>query len=168
MTEAYIALGSNLNDPPEQLRRALNALGRLPNCILQKVSRFYTSRAIGPGDQPNYVNAVALLHTSLEPEVLLQKLQDIENRQGRVRDERWGARTLDLDLLLFGNAQITTPALTIPHPRMHLRDFVLYPLREISDTTLALPGGENLDSLIEQCQESTVVQIQDGYTAGTT
>lgn len=161
MTKAYIALGSNLDNPQEQLQRALTTLRELPNCTLQTISRFYTSRAVGPGDQPDYLNAVALLHTSLEAETLLHELQKIEQQQGRIRSEHWGPRTLDLDILLFGDLVLETPQLTIPHPRMHLRDFVLYPLREISDTMLTLPGGSDLDTLIEQCPQSTVVQIHD-------
>lgn len=150
MTPTFIALGSNLDDPALQLQRAISALAKLPASVLMQVSSVYRSAAIGPGPQPDYLNAVALLETELEPEALLDALQDIERSQGRERDERWGPRTLDLDLLLYGDREILSARLTVPHPRMPERDFVLYPLREISNTNLVLPGGRDIDTLLEQ------------------
>lgn len=147
---AHIALGSNLQDPLAQLRAAVSALADLPDTHLQRVSSCWRSAAVGPGDQPDYLNAVARIDTGLEAAALLEALQAIETAQGRVRTERWGPRTLDLDLLLYGNAIIDTPTLTVPHPRMTQRDFVLYPLREISDTSVLLPDGRDLDGLIAQ------------------
>jgi len=148
MTPAYIALGSNLDEPARQLQRAVGELAALPDTRLEQVSSVYRSAAVGPGAQPDYLNAAARLATRLEPEALLDALQRIEQFQGRQRGARWGPRTLDLDILLYGDRQIHSPRLTIPHPRMHEREFVLYPLREISNTNLQLPDGMDIDSLI--------------------
>lgn len=161
MTPAYIALGSNLLNPAQQLRNAVTALEQLPSSRLDRVSSVYRSPAIGPGRQPDYLNAVARLLTTLAPLELLHALQQIEQEQGRVRDIRWGPRTLDLDLLLYGETEIDTLQLSIPHPRMHERDFVLYPLREISDTDLVLPNGWRLEALIGQHPETGLVKTND-------
>ena len=158
MTPAYIALGSNLGNPELQLREATTALDSLPESRLLKVSSLYRSLAVGPGRQPGYLNAVALMTTDLPPITLLDALQDIEHQQGRVRDVVWEARTLDLDLLLYGDVQIESLRLTVPHPRMQQRNFVLYPLREISDTNLALPNGTKLDTLLQQCPADGLVK----------
>jgi 2-amino-4-hydroxy-6-hydroxymethyldihydropteridine diphosphokinase len=151
MTSAYIALGSNLCQPQSQLNTAVAALELLPDTELVRVSSVYRSAAVGPGAQPDYLNAVLLLATTLRPLALLAAMQHIEQQQGRVRDVAWGPRTLDLDLLLYGDLIITSLQLTVPHPRMQQRDFVLYPLREISDTNLVLPDGSDLDTLLQQC-----------------
>ena len=134
MTErVFIGLGSNLSEPRMQLRAAVQSLARIPHTSLLAVSSLYQTRPLGPQDQPDYLNAVALLETELEPEALLDHLQAIEADQGRSRDgERWGARTLDLDILLFGERTINTTRLTIPHAGLHQREFVLYPLNEIA------------------------------------
>ncbi len=152
MTAAFIGLGSNLNDPPRQLQRAVTALGALPDSTVARVSSVYASAPVGPTDQPDYLNAVLLLETALPPAALLRALQDIEDAQGRERGERWGPRTLDLDLLLYGDLVLRDADLTLPHPHMHERDFVLYPLREISDTNLVLPDGSDIDSLAAACR----------------
>jgi 2-amino-4-hydroxy-6-hydroxymethyldihydropteridine diphosphokinase len=136
MTRCYIALGSNLGDPREHLLSALAALRDLSDTTLVSCSRFYGSIAVGPGQQNNYVNAVAAVDTTLAAEQLLSAMQNIENQHQRRRNERWGPRTLDLDLLLYGDARINTEALCVPHPRMHQRDFVLRPLADIAPTKL--------------------------------
>jgi 2-amino-4-hydroxy-6-hydroxymethyldihydropteridine diphosphokinase len=159
MTSAYIALGSNLDDPPRQLRLAVEALETLPESQLLRTSGVYRSSAVGPGPQPDYFNAVVLLDTGLSPRALLDAMQRIETDQGRQRSLRWGPRTVDLDLLLYGNVRSDDDELTLPHPRMCERDFVLYPLREISDTTLVLPGGAELDTLIGACPNNSLVRI---------
>lgn len=159
----FIALGSNLGQPSRQLHLALGALASLADTELIKVSSFYRSSPVGPGDQPDYLNAVALLLTQLPAQVLLQKLQAIETAQGRTRDVRWGPRTLDLDILLYGNDRIDTPHLSIPHPRMYERDFVLYPLREISDTETPLPDGADLDRLIAQLPATDITITRDKH-----
>jgi len=157
---AYIALGSNLENPREQLEHALRALHNLEHSTLLRCSSAYRSTAVGPGDQPDYLNAVAILETTLAAHGLLSELQAIESAQGRTRNERWGPRTLDLDLLLYGDDTIDTPTLTVPHPRLHERDFVLYPLREISDTNLVLPDGRDLNSLIAQLPGTSLTRIE--------
>src|SRR5690606_9497460 len=114
---AYIALGSNLEQPLQQLQNACSALADLAECRFNKLSSWYRSKAIEPGEQPDYINAVCSINTRLDAHSLLHKMQTIENNQGRVRQQRWAARTLDLDLLLYGNEHIDTPDLQVPHPR---------------------------------------------------
>jgi 2-amino-4-hydroxy-6-hydroxymethyldihydropteridine diphosphokinase len=151
MERVYIGLGSNLADPLAQLRSALAALAALPQTSLAAQSSFYASDPLGPADQPRYVNAVAALDTDLSPLELLDALQSIELEQGRMRKaERWGPRTLDLDILLFGERQLAEPRLTVPHYHMHARAFVLYPLAEIAPQ-LRLPDGRALDELLAAC-----------------
>ena len=158
MSTAYIALGSNLADPPRQLRAAVRAIGGLPQTRIEALSRVYRSAAVGPGDQPDYLNAVVRIETALEPETLLGSLQAIESARGRVRGERWGPRTLDLDILLYGDSKIATAALTIPHPGMTSRDFVLYPLRDAAGGNLVLPDGQDLDTLVANCPRGELVE----------
>ncbi len=154
MSRAYIGLGSNLDNPLAQLRHATAALANLAVTTLVATSGIYRSRALGPGEQPDYLNAVVALDTTLDPLALLRALQAIEQAQGRVRGERWGARTLDLDLLLYDDVVLDSTELTLPHPRMAERDFVLYPLAEISDTRNLLPGAPDLATLIERCADN--------------
>ena len=151
MNRAYLGLGSNLEDPLKQLQSAVNALGQLPNHQITRISSVYQSSPLGPQDQPDYLNAVLLLRTDMEALELLDAMQAIEIKQGRVRSEHWGPRTIDLDILLFGDSQIDTERLTVPHPRLHERDFVLYPLAEICDGNLLLPNGTDLDTLRLAC-----------------
>ncbi|MGH8353773.1 MAG: 2-amino-4-hydroxy-6-hydroxymethyldihydropteridine diphosphokinase, partial [Pseudomonas sp.] len=147
----YIGLGSNLAAPLAQLRGALAALAALPQSQLIASSSFYASDPLGPPDQPRYVNAVAALDTGLAPLPLLDALQAIELNQGRVRKaERWGPRTLDLDILLFGERQLDEPRLKVPHYHMQARPFVLYPLAEIAPA-LRLPDGRALGELLAAC-----------------
>ncbi|MCK7595990.1 2-amino-4-hydroxy-6-hydroxymethyldihydropteridine diphosphokinase [Microbulbifer sp. CAU 1566] len=150
MTRCYIGLGSNLADPAGQLRSALDRMAEIPDTALCGCSSFYASAPIGPGEQPDYVNAVACLETALDAESLLDALQAIENQHGRERTLRWGARTLDLDILLFGNDQIASQRLSVPHPRMAERNFVLEPLAELAPA-LIMPDGTPLPQLLAQC-----------------
>lgn len=129
---AYVGLGANLGDPPRQLAQALARLAAAEEVEVLAVSKFYLNPPLGPEDQPWYVNAVAKVRTRLTAEELLRVLQQIEIALGRVRGERWGPRVLDLDLLLYGGEVIFTPELTVPHPEMHRRAFVLAPLAEIA------------------------------------
>jgi 2-amino-4-hydroxy-6-hydroxymethyldihydropteridine diphosphokinase len=147
---AYIGLGSNLDAPAEQLRQAFAALAQLPNTQLVATSGLYTSDSLLPG-QPRYTNAVAAVETELEPLALLDALQAIENNQGRVRGERWGPRTLDLDILLAGEQVLDEPRLKVPHYHMHARAFVLYPLAELVPQGFVLPDGRSLASLLAAC-----------------
>jgi 2-amino-4-hydroxy-6-hydroxymethyldihydropteridine diphosphokinase len=149
MERVYIGMGSNLAAPAEQLREALKALGQLPHTRLSGVSSFYVSDSLLPG-QPRYTNAVAALDTALEPLTLLDALQAIENSQGRERLERWGPRTLDLDILLFGDRLIDEPRLTVPHYHLQARAFVLYPLAELA-SGITLADGRSLDELLAAC-----------------
>mgnify|MGYP000126728604 CR=1 FL=1 len=151
MIRAFVALGSNLQEPLVQLRRATRAIAELPNTAIVATSSVYHSAAVGPGEQPDYLNAVLEVQTALEPLALLDALQAIESRQGRIRELRWGARTLDLDILLYGAVSLQLPRLVIPHPRMSERNFVLYPLLEISNPNLMLPGGAELGTLVAAC-----------------
>lgn len=150
MTQVFIALGSNLNQPLAQVESALSALKLIPQTRLINCSRFYRTKPLGPQDQPDYLNAVVALDTELLPEQLLNATQAIELNQGRVRkDHRWGPRTLDLDILLYGNQTISTPRLTIPHYDMHNRGFMLYPLAEIAPDAI-FPDGTLLSDRIKQ------------------
>ena len=150
MERIYIGMGSNLAAPDQQLLSAIAALALLPDTALVGVSDFYQSDSLLPG-QPRYTNAVAALDSSLAPLALLDALQAIENGQGRERLERWGPRTLDLDILLFGDRLIDEPRLKVPHYQMHLRAFVLYPLAELAPAELQLPDGRTLAELLESC-----------------
>jgi 2-amino-4-hydroxy-6-hydroxymethyldihydropteridine diphosphokinase len=150
MERIYIGMGSNLADPAEQLRSAVDALAQLPQTELIGVSAFYQSDSLLPG-QPRYTNAVAALDSTLPPLVLLDALQAIENGQGRERLERWGPRTLDLDIVLFGNRLIDEPRLKVPHYHMQERAFVLYPLAELAPADLRLADGRSLSDLLATC-----------------
>lgn len=150
MERIYIGMGSNLAAPDQQLRSAVEALAQLPGTALVGVSAFYQSDSLLPG-QPRYTNAVAALDSDLAPLDLLDALQAIENDQGRERLERWGPRTLDLDILLFGERLIDEPRLKVPHYQMHLRAFVLYPLAELASAGLQLPDGQTLSELLAAC-----------------
>ena len=151
MIEVYIGLGSNLALPKKQIQAACTSLAALPDTMLIKGSSLYQSQPMGPQDQPDYVNAVVLIKTALSPHKLLQQTQLIESQQGRIRKaKRWGPRTLDLDLLLFGQQQIDEEALTVPHPGMKQREFVLYPLFEIAPD-LIFPCGEKLADVVIGC-----------------
>lgn len=145
----YVGLGSNLADPAEQLREAIKSMGLLPQSSLSGVSSFYVSDSLLPG-QPRYTNAVAALDTSLPPLALLDALQSIENDQGRERLERWGPRTLDLDILLFGDRLIDEPRLKVPHYHIQERAFVLYPLAELAPG-ITLADGRALNDLLARC-----------------
>lgn len=157
---AWIGLGSNLDDPPAQLRRALAALADTADITLQAVSPFYAGAPMGPADQPDYVNAAARIVTTLAPEALLAVLQTIEQQQGRVRGRRWGERTLDLDLLLYADAHIRTDALVVPHPGLAERRFVLQPLVDI-DPALQLPDGTPVLRLLAACSAPPLVRLPD-------
>ena len=150
MERIYIGMGSNLADPAEQLRSALTALGQLPQTTLAGVSALYQSDSLLPG-QPRYTNAVAALDSDLAPLDLLDALQAIENDQGRERLERWGPRTLDLDILLFGDRLIDEPRLKVPHYQLQERAFVLYPLAELAPEDLRLADGRALADLLAAC-----------------
>ncbi|HEY0922011.1 2-amino-4-hydroxy-6-hydroxymethyldihydropteridine diphosphokinase [Rheinheimera pacifica] len=155
----YIGLGANLDQPVGQLQQAVQALKELAQSTLVAVSGLYGSKPMGPQDQPDYVNAVAAIDTTLTAEQLLDALQQIEQQQGRKRKaERWGPRTLDLDILLYGNQIIATERLTVPHYGLRVREFVLYPLYEIAPQ-LNLPDGTVLSSLLAQVSQNGLQKL---------
>ncbi len=155
---AYIGLGSNLENPRAQMEHALVELASIPHSQLLAKSPLYRSAPIGPGDQPDYINAAALLKTSLTPLALLDALQAIEQSHQRVRIEHWGPRTLDLDILLLDQQTIHSERLKVPHPYMTQRNFVLYPLADIAPE-LQLPDGTSLQQLIAQCPRDGLATI---------
>jgi 2-amino-4-hydroxy-6-hydroxymethyldihydropteridine diphosphokinase len=149
MTLAYIAIGSNLASPLEQVNAAVQALGEIPQSKIVAVSSFYRTPPLGPQDQPDYLNAAVALETSLDAETLLDNTQRIELQQGRVRKaERWGPRTLDLDIMLFGHETINTERLTVPHYDMKNRGFMLWPLFEVAPD-LIFPDGIPLRTILD-------------------
>lgn len=151
MTKVYLGLGSNLAEPVRQISVALEALDKLLESSVVCCSSLYRSQPMGPQDQPDYVNAVVLIQTDLAPLALLSAVQQIELQHGRQRKaERWGPRTLDIDILLYGDEQIDSQQLVVPHYGMKKREFVLYPLFEIAPQ-LQLPDGSTLAELVQQC-----------------
>lgn len=158
-TIAYIGLGSNLSKPVEQVKSAIDNIANIAQSRIITVSSFYLSKPMGPQDQDDYINAVLALATSLPAIELLDALQAIENKAGRVRKKnRWGARILDLDLILFGNEVIDTPRLTIPHYGMCEREFVLLPLVEISPE-LILPNGTSVKMLSQNIANNAMIKL---------
>jgi 2-amino-4-hydroxy-6-hydroxymethyldihydropteridine diphosphokinase len=148
-TIAYIGLGSNLAEPIKQVQAAIAEINKIEHSKVINVSSLYLSKPMGPQDQDDYINAVLALETSLTPIELLDALQNIENKAGRVRKEnRWGARILDLDIILFGNEIINNERLTVPHYGMKVREFVLLPLAEIAaDLVIPASTGEKNESV---------------------
>ena len=146
--ESYIGLGSNLDNPQLQLTTALAGLDEIPDTTLVKYSSFYRSKPVGPRNQPDFINAVALLNSGLTALQLLGRLQSIEDRHGRTRTgQRWGPRSLDLDMLMYGNEIINEPELMVPHPEIRHRNFVLIPLLELAPD-VRIPGLGRADELL--------------------
>ena len=158
MTVAYVGLGANIGEPRRQIEAAIAELKKLPDTNSVLASRFYRSAPVGYPDQPDFLNAVARIDTGLDPEALLAKLQEIEKRHGRERPFAGAPRTLDLDLLLYGEQTIASTRLTVPHPRMHERAFVLMPLLEIAPEA-AIPGRGKAGELLAGCAEQFVERI---------
>ncbi len=155
---AYIALGSNLDDPAAQVRAGFAALAALPGTRRVAQSSLYRSTPVGYRDQPDFINAVACVTTTLAPRALLDALLAIEREHGRVRGVRNGPRTLDLDLLLYENLQHHEVGLTLPHPRLHERAFVLAPLAEI-DPALKVPGQGAVQALLQGVDSSGIERL---------
>jgi 2-amino-4-hydroxy-6-hydroxymethyldihydropteridine diphosphokinase len=155
---AFIGLGSNLSDPKNQLINAIAALDALPSVRLVKYSSLYGSAPIGYLDQPDFVNAVAELATDLSPRDLLETLLALELDFGRMREFVNAPRTLDLDVLLYDDLRYHEHGLTIPHPQLHLRAFVLQPLLEIAPT-IEIPGLGLAEHLLQQCAEQRLVKL---------
>ncbi|GGE76791.1 2-amino-4-hydroxy-6-hydroxymethyldihydropteridine diphosphokinase [Streptosporangium jomthongense] len=157
-TDAFIGLGSNLQEPAVQLARAVAELAALPGTVLVAQSPFYASSPVGPQDQPDFVNGVAWLSTGLAPHALLDHLQAIEQAHGRERLRHWGPRTLDLDLLIYGNRVLNDDRLTVPHRELANRDFALQPLLDLKPD-LILPGGTTIASLRAQCPDNRLRRL---------
>ncbi|MBW1254818.1 2-amino-4-hydroxy-6-hydroxymethyldihydropteridine diphosphokinase [Pantoea allii] len=156
MTRVYLALGSNLADPLHQIDAALSALDALPDTQRVATSAFYRTPPYGPPDQPDYLNAAVALDTALSAEALLDQTQRIEQEHGRVRKaERWGPRTLDIDIMLFGTASLNSDRLTVPHYDLLNRAFMLVPLLEIAPD-LSLPDGRSLKPILAQLDRSSI------------
>lgn len=158
MAKVYIALGANLGDPVQTLKDALLELASGPALQQLRASSLYRSKPMGPADQPDYVNAVVTATTELEPLALLDYLQAIEQQFGRQRLRHWGPRTLDLDILLVDDLVSTSERLTLPHPGLTERDFVVVPLAELAPT-LVLPNGQTLQQLKQSMQHHDLVKI---------
>ncbi|MET0333972.1 MAG: 2-amino-4-hydroxy-6-hydroxymethyldihydropteridine diphosphokinase [Rhizobacter sp.] len=156
---AYVGLGANLGEAVATLRQAIAELGTLPGTRLDAVSSLYRSAPVD-ATGPDYVNAVAAVRTALAAHELLAHLQAIETRQGRERPYRNAPRTLDLDLLLYGDEQIATPDLTVPHPRMHERAFVLLPLAELAGDKLLIPGRGAIASWLPQVATQPITRTE--------
>lgn len=159
MTTAYIGLGSNLDEPRLQLRSAIAELQQLDAVKLVAVSPLYASSPMGPQDQPDYVNAVAAIETSLGAHALLGRLQLLEQQHGRQRLRHWGERTLDLDILLFGEEILDDAELTLPHPGLTERNFVVYPLADIAPD-IEIPGQGALSQILARVPRGDLTRIE--------
>ncbi len=157
---AYIGLGSNLEDPIKQVRTALQELDQIKSSKLIKHSSLYKSDPVGPAGQPDYINAVAEIKTRLKPITLLQALQAIEQDHQRVRLKRWGPRTLDLDLLIYADQKIDEPDLIVPHIMIAERSFVLYPLAEIA-SDIQIPGLASMPELLKNVSRKGLSKLSN-------
>ncbi|MEB3160262.1 MAG: 2-amino-4-hydroxy-6-hydroxymethyldihydropteridine diphosphokinase [Synechocystis sp.] len=153
-----IGLGGNIGPVLDTLNQAIAILDKTPGITVVQCSSWYQSHPVGP-PQPDFINGCALLDVTLSPQALLNMLLAIEQRFGRIRQERWGPRTLDLDLIFYGHQQLTLPNLQIPHPQFHLRPFVLVPLAEIAPQWRDSRSGLTVGELLTQVDSSTVWQV---------
>lgn len=159
IVDAYIGLGSNLQNPHSQVTSALARLALIEHSSLHSFSSLYMSKPMGPADQPNYINAVAWLKTRLDTHTLLSALQSIENDHGRTRNsEHWSPRTLDLDILAYGKFIIRSQTLTVPHPGIKTREFVLYPLHEVNKN-LMIPNLGSIHRLQQRCYANGLTRL---------
>lgn len=161
MNTVFIGLGSNLDEPLSQLESALEHLKQISTLTFVNCSNFYSSPPMGPQEQPDYINAVVEVTTELTAEQLLDELQNIENIQGRVRSQRWGPRTLDLDILLFGNKEINTDRLIVPHSGISERNFVLYPLSDLVDSNFQIPKLGAISELLAACPMTGITRLSN-------
>ena len=159
MTVAYVGLGANIGEPRAQLLAAWDALGRIPQTRAIARSGLYRSAPVGYEDQPDFLNCVAKLDTSLDPHALFSHLRQLERDFGRMRSFQDAPRTIDLDLLLYGSAAIDTPDLVVPHPRMHERAFVLEPLVEL-DPAAMIPGRGSAAGFLRTCSNQRVERVE--------
>lgn len=152
MALAYVGLGSNLGDRRGRIREALRRLDRIAGVRVRKRSRIIETDPVGKTDQPRFLNAVAEVETRLDPLPFMRRLLDVERSLGRVRREKWGPRTIDLDLLLWGDRSISTKTLTLPHPRMAERRFVLGPLAELCPGRKVPGTGRTVRGLLREAE----------------
>lgn len=160
----YLGLGSNLQQPAQQIHRALREIDELPGVSLVRISSLYASAPIGNPNQPTFMNAVAQIETTLSPQSLMQRLLQLEASHQRVRAEKNGPRTLDLDILLFNDWHIQEPQLTLPHPRLHERAFVLLPLLELAPE-IDVPGLGRLDAWLPKVADQSIRKIGEESAA---
>lgn len=170
MTGAFVGLGSNIEEPATQLRRAYEALATLPDTRLIAVSSVYESLPMGPTDQPSFLNACAHIDTTISPSELLTALLAIETTMGRIRKRHWGERCIDLDLLFYGDVSLQSERLTLPHPGLYQRDFVLMPLAELLGREYLMPNGADIGTLLTTCSTHGLrlssVQLHSGEIPG--
>ena len=163
MIHVFIGLGANIQHPGSQLQRATAQLAQHPGCELIGCSRVYESPPMGPQDQPNFLNAVLRLATSVPPVELLEALQSIERELGRVKVRHWGERCIDLDLLMYGQGEtaitMTSESLTLPHPGIYDRDFVLRPLHDLVGPHYQMPNGEEIGTLLAACSTAELAVV---------
>lgn len=158
--QAIIGLGGNLDNPQQSVTQAIALLSELPSTKLVKASSLYASKPQGPQDQPDFINAVAMIETKLAPMALLASLQTLEKQMGKVKKRHWGERLIDLDILLFADRIIDLPQLTIPHPQIPFRDFVLLPLAEIMPDC-EIPKYGKVADLIAELSESFLYPLEE-------
>jgi 2-amino-4-hydroxy-6-hydroxymethyldihydropteridine diphosphokinase len=156
----FIGLGSNLENPLEQIKTAIKDMKAMVDTELVACSSLYKSPPMGPQDQPDYINAAIELDTTLTAHSLLDELQKIEQQHGRVRKRHWGERTLDLDILVYGEQVLDDDRLTVPHPGIAERAFVVYPLAEL-DSSLVIPGLGKVGQLVETCPREGLQQVEN-------
>ncbi|WP_416885250.1 2-amino-4-hydroxy-6-hydroxymethyldihydropteridine diphosphokinase [Marinospirillum sp.] len=158
MALAWIGLGSNLDDPIKHVTQALDQLHQLDQTHLVKASQLWQSQPVGPQDQPDFINAVALIETQLAPLALLHQLQALEQAHRRVRERHWGPRTLDLDLLAYEQQVMASTELTLPHPRLYERAFVLKPWAEL-EADCILPPGQSIQFWLDQLPQAALNEV---------
>ena len=161
MKKVFIGLGSNLDDPLSQLKKAIEYLKQYEMLNVINISNFYSSPPMGPQDQPDFINAVVEVATSLSAEQLLDELQKIEYQQGRERKQHWGARTLDLDILLYGSEVINTERLIVPHRGVSERNFVLYPLNDLVEKNFKRPELGKISELLAACPMIGITRLSE-------
>lgn len=157
--DAYIGLGSNLQNPQQQIAEAIQQITDLDNVRQVRVSSLYRTAPIGPQDQPDFINAALRMQTCLPPLTLLAELQAIEQLHGRVRQQHWGARSLDLDVLLYGEQVIDLPVLRVPHVELTHRAFVLKPLADLMPLDFGIPGFGTLAEALASCPPDRVERL---------
>lgn len=157
--QVFIGLGSNLENPKQQVASAIHDLNLIPNSRVVAASSFYSSPPMGPQDQPDYINAVVEMDTTLTAHLLLDQLQQIEQKHGRVRKRHWGERTLDLDILVYGTESLDDARLQVPHPGLTQRAFVVYPLAEIAPQ-LVVPNMGTMAEIMANCPRDGLQQLE--------